>query len=1194
MDRHDAQRSGATDEELAGSLHLQWVRELPPLKPAWPDQSMMQFDAAYVPVILGKTLFYASAHDDSVTALDTETGAQRWKFITDGPVRFAPLGWEGRLYFVSDDGYLYCVDAEAGKLLWRFRGGPSDRKILGNERLISTWPARGAPVLADGKIYFAAGIWPFMGIFLHALDARTGEVEWTNDGDGAIYIPQPHHADSFAGVAPQGALAIVDDKLLVPGGRSVPACYDRKTGKLLHYRLAENSQIGGGSEVAAHGPVFVNGGALFDVHTGNHLESFGPHVVLTPETFYSYERGRLRAHDVKDAQHEEETTDRKGKAVKKITWKMNQGGFSDVTGIETFIKAGSHLYAGAINRILALDLPLDNDKEEDICWEAVVEGTPAEIAAADGRLFVVTREGRLYCFGAQKKEAPHFKMSDPPPFSPDGWTKKAESILDLAKVREGYCVAWGIGSGRLITELACRSRLHIVAVDPDESRVKAFRNELVSAGLYGARVAVHVGNAETLTLPPYFASLMVSENLTGFPLTEPFLMKLFNSLRPYGGVACLPVPAAQHKLFSKQVASYPLPEDLVREAGEWLLWSREGALPGAANWTHEHADAANTRVSKDKLAKAPLGVLWFGGPPNQGILPRHGHGPQPQVIDGRLIIEGVDMLRAVDIYTGRLLWETELPGVGQFFNNVSHQPGANASGSNYVSTVDMIYVLHGKVCVLLDPATGKIKGEYKLPAFAGENGELLWGHVNVWGDYLVGGAEAAPEHGKAKHPGLSSSKYLVVMRRHTGQVLWTKTAHNGFRHNAMCMGGGRLFCIDRPSADHAARLKRRGEETDAKPRLAVIELETGKEIWATEDDVFGTWLSFSNRYDVLLEAGRVARDTLGDEAAGMRAFQAGKGTVLWHKPGYSGPAMISGHTILKDRSACDLLTGAPVMRTDPLTGQPAQWSWTRGYGCNTPLASEHLLTFRSGAAGYFDLCNDGGTGNLGGFRSSCTNNLIVAGGLLLAPEYTRTCTCSYQNQTSLGLIHMPEAEMWTYFGSSTISGPVKRAGINLGAPGNRKAPDGTLWLEYPHVGGPSPSVPVRLGPEPVEWFRRHSSQVKGALPWVAASGAKGVQSLTLTLAENAAKGRNYTVKLHFVEPDSLKAGQRVFAVALQNKEVIDSLDIVREAGGPLRGLVKEFTGIRVESELAVTLTPADSCEIKEPVLCGVEVIAEGW
>ena len=82
--------------------------------------------------------------------------------------------WPGKskLYFASDDGYLYCLQAADGSLVWKFRGGPSDRKMLGNERLISMWPARGAPVIADGKIYFAAGIWPFMGIFLHALDAQ--------------------------------------------------------------------------------------------------------------------------------------------------------------------------------------------------------------------------------------------------------------------------------------------------------------------------------------------------------------------------------------------------------------------------------------------------------------------------------------------------------------------------------------------------------------------------------------------------------------------------------------------------------------------------------------------------------------------------------------------------------------------------------------------------------------------------------------------------------------------------------------------------------------------------------------------------------------------------------------------------------------------------------------------------------------
>src|SRR5690606_11473651 len=119
-------------------------------------------------------------------------------------------------------------------------------------------------------------------------------------------------------------------------------------------------------------------------------------------------------------------------------------------------------------------------------------------------------------------------------------------------------------------------------------------------------------------------------------------------------------------------------------------------------------------------------------------------------------------------------------------------------------------------------------------------------------------------------------------------------------------------------------------------------------------------------------------------------------------------------------------TGKPVMRKHPLTGELVEWSWTRNYGCNTPIASEHLLTFRSGAAGYFDLCNDGGTGNMGGFRSSCTNNLVVAGGLLNAPDYTRTCTCNYQNQTSLALIHMPEAEMWTSFLAAASEKPIRQ------------------------------------------------------------------------------------------------------------------------------------------------------------------------
>ena len=222
-------------------------------------------------------------------------------------------------------------------------------------------------------------------------------------------------------------------------------------------------------------------------------------------------------------------------------------------------------------------------------------------------------------------------------------------------------------------------------------------------------------------------------------------------------------------------------------------------------------------------------------------------------------------------------------------------------------------------------------------------------------------------------------------------------------------------------------------------------------------------------------------------------------------------------------------------------------------------------------------------------RSGCTNNLIVAGGLLNVPDYTRTCVCNYQNQCSLALVHMPEAELWTFFGPSDAEHPVRRVGINLGAPGDRKADNGTLWVEYPATTGKSPTVGVQVSPAKVEWFRRHSSQVQGDGPsWVAASGAKGIRSLTIDLNRPSGPERSYTVRLVFLEPDHLQPGQRVFSVALQGQPVLRDFDIVKEAGGPLRSVVKEFWGIKATKELRLTLTASAG----EPVLCGVEIVAE--
>jgi outer membrane protein assembly factor BamB len=1149
MWRHDASRSAASPQELAPELRLQWTLRLPELTPAWPDQEMMWFDRNYEPVVAGGLMFVGSSRSDDLAAYEMRTGERRWSFPADGPIRFAPAVWRDQVFAVSDDGYLYCLAAADGKLRWKFRGGPRDRKILGNGRMISTWPARGGPVIADDTVYFAAGIWPFMGIFLHALDAETGEVRWTNDGDGSMYIKQPHNTDSFAGVAPQGALVISGDTLIVPGGRSIPACYDRRTGKFLHYRLADNNKRGGGSAVAASGELIFNGGDAFRMDNGDIVSGFRGFPALRDDTAFVGSGESITTYRFGTPLFE--TTaglDRRGRAIKVHKLQVNQPWETDAAAQADLIVAGSRVYACGGGEVTAIDIPTAG-KAPSVSWKQAIDGTPLRLVAADDRLLVVTAQGAIHCFGADNR-APVVRSFFPDQIvSNDRAVTHARALLDAAGIHDGHTVVWGAPAPAMLSALAAAER-PLLAIVNDHDRALSLRRHCDP--LYGPGLQVLEGAPETLELPPYFASLMICEDpaAAGITLDGLCIERLFHSLRPFGGTALFRLNDRQREQLA--VAAGKLSKAVVRQSGEYTLLVREGALEGSDDWTHEHADAANSRTSRDQLVKAPLGVLWFGGATHSTILPRHGHGPQPQVIDGRVIQEGPDLLRATDSYTGRVLWERELKDFGKLYDNTSHHPGANGTGGNYVSVSDGIYAIHGSVCLQVDPATGRTLREFAAPATDAASG-VIWTYVNVVDDYLVGGFDLlSSEQPKLAYTDYIASKRLAVFNRRSGELLWSLDAEHEFRNNGVCLGGGRLYAIDLLSQYQLEQLKRRGRTTDKPSKLLAVDLSSGAVVWRTDADVFGTWLSYSATHDVLVESGRPGRDVLTDEPAGMRAYQGSDGRVLW-KENYRGPAILHGSRILADREACDLLTGKPVLRRDPLTGKEVPWTWVRNYGCNTPQASEHLLLFRSGAAGYYDLAGDGGTGNFGGFRSSCTNNLIAAAGLLNIPEYTRTCTCDYQNQASLALVHLPEVELWTQFVLKD-GADIRRLAINFGAPGQRRDAEGQLWLNS------HKAAQIEFnGPG---YYCRHSSVVEsGDLPWVAASGCRGVRRITLD--PQATSAGRYTLRLHFCDLDNEQPGARVFDVRVAGKLVLDDFDIVQAAGGGRRAIVREFSGLEI-------------------------------
>lgn len=1275
--RYDAQRSAAGVEELPAELSLAWTRQYDRRVQVWDDplnHDMMPYDKVFEPIVVGEHAIMGFNDSDKVVAIDVDSGAEVWRFFCDGPVRLPPTSAEGKVYVTSDDGHLYCLSAESGELHWKFRGAPADQKVLGNQRIVNMWPARGGAIVTDGTVYFSSSIWPFLGTFIYALDAETGKVQWVNDGTGSMYIKQPHSAPSFGGVAPQGAMAISGSALVVPGGRSVPAVFDRTTGQLRYFHLNEGGKGTGGSLVMVNEDSFLvhtrgRQVRVFNLKSGKKTEHRMNEPVLTKDFVYAADKEHIVARDPNDKYKE--------------LWRVEADGTGDL------ILAGNRLYAAGATGISVIELPepgallpvdenaktdeekdeaeesdekdsddTKKDKEKDkddkkkddekddgpkyvpgtVVNHLPVTGEVLRLVAGADRLFAVTVDGRFMAFankGAAKRIASKTKRLR----SSATVLAQANSIIKQMGTREGYGICYGADDGALLEALVSRSQLHIVVVEKDEEKVARLRQRWDDAGLYGRRLTIHQGDPVSFAAPPYIASLVLVGKDSAIEYTDSkFAAAMYRSVRPYGGVLCFQrSPNLRLASLEKLVDAVPLEKAQLKTTPQNMMLVRAGSLPGSAPWTHLYGDIANSVKSDDSLVKLPLGILWFGGNSNTDVLPRHGHGPCEQVVGGRLFIEGMDRISARDVYTGRVLWKRVFADLGTFdiyyddtykdtpldpaYNQV-HLPGANLRGTNYVVTEDSIYLVIGATCFVLDPVNGRTKTKIELPELSTGGTSKAWSYLGVYEDILLAGAdfsnfteEEGVEYKKEKKKGeaWSFDKYgsrgLIALDRHTGKKLWDVKANYSFLHNTVIAGGGRVYLIDKLPHTVESQLERRGLDKPTDYALRVIDAKSGKPVWETNKDVFGTWLGFSEEHGILIQAGSAAPDRAKEEVGkGVIAYNAADGTQRWENTGlkYAGPCILLDDMVITNSSSYNttsgvynLLDGEPMLIDNSLTGGQRKWTYKRAYGCNTAVASKNLLTFRSGAAGFYDLNAKSGTGNLGGFRAGCSSNLIVADGVLNAPDYTRTCSCGYQNQTSLALVHMPNVEMWTVDQLNVeVTEAIQHVGLNLGAPGDRRDSSGTMWLDYPVESG-EVSIEISHEGDGVEKYRRHTTAVEAAdIPWVAASGLRNLSKLKMRLAPphppapgiDPVANHTYELRLHFAEPDDLAGGQRVFNVRVQGKEVLADVDVAKTTGGNLRSLTRRVEGVRVESYLTIEFENTGKSE-HGPILSGLELIA---
>ena len=173
--RRDPKRTGATDSPVDADLEIAWQADIGP-RPAGL-------------VAAGGRVFAAAPDTHSVTALNADNGREVWKYTAGSRVDSPPTLHEGLAIFGSADGRVHCLRAEDGELVWSFEAAPTRRLITVLDRLESPWPVPGSVLVHDGKCWFAAGRSSYVdgGIHIYALDPKTGKV-LRNE---TIYNPDP-------------------------------------------------------------------------------------------------------------------------------------------------------------------------------------------------------------------------------------------------------------------------------------------------------------------------------------------------------------------------------------------------------------------------------------------------------------------------------------------------------------------------------------------------------------------------------------------------------------------------------------------------------------------------------------------------------------------------------------------------------------------------------------------------------------------------------------------------------------------------------------------------------------------------------------------------------------------------------------------------------------------------------------------
>lgn len=129
-------------------------------------------------------LLYIGSDDGKLYCLDAESGLKKWEFKTEGIIRCKPAVDKNVVYTASDDGNLYAIDAISGEKKWNYNIGNKLNRIVPEMPIFTGnyWDyMQSSPCVNNGIVYVGSG-----DSSLYAIEAQDGKLKWRTKTKGII------------------------------------------------------------------------------------------------------------------------------------------------------------------------------------------------------------------------------------------------------------------------------------------------------------------------------------------------------------------------------------------------------------------------------------------------------------------------------------------------------------------------------------------------------------------------------------------------------------------------------------------------------------------------------------------------------------------------------------------------------------------------------------------------------------------------------------------------------------------------------------------------------------------------------------------------------------------------------------------------------------------------------------------------